>query len=92
MCTHATRTYTTAKGINADNFKITEYIHIHTYIHTYMYTQATRTYTTEKGINADNFTMTEYVVDPYAKPLRFTEQRDEYRESVCLSVCMSFCV
>ncbi len=72
------------------------HIHIHACTHTCM--QATRTYTTEKGINADNFTMTEYVVDPYAKPLRFTEQRDEYCKAIfariwtrayaCLYVCL----
>jgi len=41
-------------------------------------TAATRTYTTEKTINGDNFIMSEYVVDPFAKPMKFTEQRDEY--------------
>ena len=37
-------------------------------------TAATRTYTTEKTLNGDNFTMQEYVVDPFAKPMKFTEQ------------------
>jgi len=41
-------------------------------------TCATRTYTTEKTPNGDNFTVQEYVVDPFAKAMRFTEQRDEY--------------
>jgi hypothetical protein len=45
-------------------------------------TTATRTYITEKNINGDNFEMKPYDVDPFAKPLKFTQQRDEYQDLV----------
>jgi hypothetical protein len=37
-------------------------------------TAATRTYISEKNISGDKFEMKPYDVDPYAKPLKFTEQ------------------
>lgn len=45
-------------------------------------TAATRTYITEKNINGDNFEMKPYDVNPFAKPLKYTEQRDEYQRLV----------
>ena len=45
-------------------------------------TAATRTYITEKNINGDNFEMKAYNVDPFAKAMKYTEQRDEYQALV----------
>ncbi|EKX54526.1 hypothetical protein GUITHDRAFT_100003 [Guillardia theta CCMP2712] len=42
-------------------------------------TSSTRTYITEKNLSGDEFSVQEYVVDPFAKPMRYTEQRDEYQ-------------
>jgi hypothetical protein len=45
-------------------------------------TAATRTYVTEKNINGDKFEMKPYDVDPFAQPIKYTEQRDEYHQVV----------
>ena len=45
-------------------------------------TASTRTYITEKNINGDNFEMKAYNVDPFAKDMKYTEQRDEYQALV----------
>jgi len=35
-----------------------------------------------QNINGDNFEMKPYDVDPFAKPLKYTQQRDEYQDLV----------
>jgi len=45
-------------------------------------TAATRTYITEKNINGDKFEMKPYDVDPFAQPMKWTQQRDEYQNLV----------